>query len=83
MTLTPPQWPHLDEIQRHVRRGRGWAMTEHHPSTLVAAAMDQSKLLKDDSGPLPRKDVGRDGPHQSNDDDGRCRMGGGTTRTTP
>jgi hypothetical protein len=44
-TLTPPQWPRRDKRRRHVRRGRGWARTEHHlPLSLVAAATDQSKL---------------------------------------
>jgi hypothetical protein len=36
--LMPPQWLCRDKRRRHVRRGRGWAMTEHHlPSSSVAA----------------------------------------------
>ncbi len=47
-TMTHPQWLRWDERQWHVRRGRGWALTEHHlPSSAVVAAMDQSKLPTD------------------------------------
>jgi hypothetical protein len=55
-------------------------MMEHHlPLLSVAAATDQSKLPKDDGGQLLREGVGRDGPDQSNDNDGRLQIGGGTT----
>jgi hypothetical protein len=48
MKLAPPQWPCWDERKQLLTRERGWAMTERHlPPSLVAAAMDQSKLLKD------------------------------------
>jgi hypothetical protein len=34
----------------------------HFPSSLLAAAMDQSKLPKDSNSQLPCKVVGRNGP---------------------
>ena len=41
---------------------------------------DRSKLHKDEGGQSPREVVGHDGPDQSNNDDWRHRMGGGTTQ---
>jgi hypothetical protein len=81
-TLTPLQWPRRDERQRHMRRGRGWAMMQCHLLLSVAvAAMDQSKLPEDNGGRSPHEVIGQDGQDQSNNDDGRHWMGRGTTRT--
>jgi hypothetical protein len=52
----------------------------HLPPLLLAAATDQSKVPKDNGGQLPRKVMGPNGPDQSNNNNGRCQMGGGTTR---
>jgi hypothetical protein len=41
---------------------------------------NESKLLKDDGSRLPRKVMGRNGPDQWNNNDGRCWMGGGMTQ---
>jgi hypothetical protein len=50
------------------------------PSSSVAVAMDQSKLPKDNGSQLLPKDVGHNGPDQSNDNNGCNWMGGGMTQ---
>jgi hypothetical protein len=48
---------------------------------VVVVATDQSKLPEDNGSRSPHKVLGCDGLDQSNYNNGRRRMGGGTTRT--